>query len=101
MRLKAGVVSEKEKNTIRELYERKTALQELFITLKNQALTEDEKNFLYDKLVEDMGKTETAFQLWWDEKTEKYNWQQENGAKLLIDFKTNEIFLEKGACCNC
>jgi CXXX repeat modification system protein len=87
MRKKIGVVTEDEKNEIRLLFQRKNGLTELakIVTADN--------NELYEKLVNDMGTTQSKFQGWWDEMAEKYKWEGKENGNWEINFETNEIFL--------
>jgi CXXX repeat modification system protein len=82
-----GKVTERERDEIKTLFERKNGLIELC-----KVITE-ENSFLYERLVTDMGKTTTLFQKWWDEKSIQYNWENRKGSSWEIDFTTCEIFL--------
>ena len=84
-----GSVSEKERDEIRTLFERKNGLNELFKVL------DAENEALYNKLVADMSVTATKFQSWWDEKAQKYQWDSLPDHRWEIDFDTCEIFLVK------
>lgn len=87
MKKKIGSVTEKEKNEIQTLFERKNGLAELakIIDGKNDAL--------YQRLVKDMGENSILFQKWWDEKAQKYGWKGSTNGHWEINFETNEIFL--------
>ena len=65
-----GSVTEQEKNEIQTLFERRNGLNELakILTAENDAL--------YEKLVKDMGETGSRFQNWWDEMSQKYQWEK-------------------------
>ena len=82
-----GQVTEEEKNEIQALFERKNGLAELskILTADNEAL--------YEKLVKDMGETNTRFQKWWDDMGLKYSWENHPNGNWEINFQTNEIFL--------
>ncbi|CQR58672.1 MULTISPECIES: CXXX repeat peptide modification system protein [Paenibacillus] len=92
---KVGIVSEQEKDEILNLYERKTALQELFSSLPclNNDIAEIE--LIYEKIVADLGKTTVKLEHWWSEKARKYTWKSSANGSWKIDFNTNEIFLIK------
>lgn len=92
---KVGQVSVEEKNVIQALFERRNGLNELA-----RILTAD-KGELYEKLVKDMGETGTKFQKWWDEMSQKYQWESCEGGNWEINFDTCEIFLVCGNNCNC
>jgi len=87
MKKLVGQVSEEEKNEIQTLFERKNGLTEL-----SKILTAD-NIALYEKLVKDMGETNTRFQKWWDEMSAKYTWENSSNGNWEINFQTNEIFL--------
>lgn len=82
-----GKVSEDEKNEIRTLFERRNGLSEL---AKIIDISNDE---LYEKMVADMGMTESRFQDWWNRMSAKYFWEKAEDAQWEIDFNTCEISL--------
>lgn len=84
-----GKVTEKERDEIKTLFERKNGLTELF------KVVTDDNNVLYEKIVKDMGATTTKFKQWWDEKSKQYNWENIKGYNWEIDFNTCDIFLVK------
>lgn len=88
-----GSVTEQEKEEIKKLYERKNALKEIIPSLNSGIVTNEQKDELYEKVVQDIVKTNTAFQKWWDEKAKQYNWKSVENGIWNIDFETNEIFL--------
>lgn len=90
---KVGSVTEQEKEEIKKLYERKNALKEIIPSLNSGLLTNEQKDELYERVVQDMVKTNAAFQRWWDEKGEQYNWKSVENGNWNIDFETNEIYL--------
>lgn len=87
MKKKVGQVSINEKLEIQTLFERRNGLHELakIVTADNTEL--------YDKLVKDLGTTETMFQLWWNRMSEKYQWESVENGNWEINFETCEIFL--------
>lgn len=93
--IKVGQVTIEEKNQIKELFERRNGLNELA-----KILTADNGD-LYEKLVKDMGETGTGYQNWWNEMSQKYNWESCEGGNWRINFDTCEIFLVCGNNCNC
>lgn len=82
-----GKVTEREKNEILSLFERRNGLNELakIITADNEAL--------YEKLVKDMGETGLKFQKWWDDMADKYQWESREEGNWEINFDTCEITL--------
>ena len=86
-RKSVGQVTEIEKDEIQRLFERRNGLKELF-----QSINENNDS-LYNRVVEDMGKTSVEFQKWWDDKSAKYGWEGTAEGKWEIDFNTGVIYL--------
>lgn len=82
-----GQVTVEEMKEIQYLYERKNGLSELA-----RILTPDNQE-LYEKLVKDLGKTQSEFQNWWTRMSQKYNWEGIDGGNWEIDFDTCDIYL--------
>lgn len=82
-----GQVTEKEKNEIQTLFERRNGLNELAKILSPDNIE------LYERLVKDIGETTTKFQQWWDTMSTKYQWEGTENGNWEINFQTNEIFL--------
>lgn len=82
-----GQVTTDEKNEIQTLFERRNGLNELakILTIDN--------NELYEKLIKDLGETNSKFQNWWNRMGDKYQWESVEGGNWEIDFETCNIFL--------
>ncbi|MDE5662966.1 MAG: CXXX repeat peptide modification system protein [Muribaculaceae bacterium] len=87
MRKEVGRVTTEERDEIQTLFERKNGLNELA-----KILTPD-NNELYEKLVMDLGETETKFQNWWNSMAPKYNWESTPEGHWEIDFNDCVIYL--------
>lgn len=87
MAKKVGMVSPEERDVIQNLFERKNGLIELA-----KILTPDNE-VLYEKLVKDLGDTSAKFQNWWNQMSQKYNWESLENGNWEINFETCEIFL--------
>ena len=87
MRKKVGIVSESERDEIRQLYERINGLKELTKVVSPDNIE------LYEKLVTDMGTTVTRFQEWWNTTSNKYHWESSDEGSWEIDFDTCIIYL--------
>lgn len=87
MKKVVGQVSELEKREIQVLFERRNGLNELA-----KILTSDNTE-LYERLIRDLGETSTKFQKWWNQMSEKYQWESIDGGNWEIDFNTCEIYL--------
>lgn len=87
MKKLVGKVTVEEKNEILALFERRNGLYELakILTADNDAL--------YNKLIKDMGETNTKFQNWWDTMAKKYQWESAENGNWEINFDTCEIYL--------
>lgn len=86
-RKKVGQVTVEEKKEIQQLFERRNGLNELA-----RVVTVDNTD-LYEKLVKDLGETETRFQQWWDSMAQKYHWESSDNGSWEINFDTCEIIL--------
>ena len=82
-----GKVTIEEMKEIQLLNERKNGLFEL-----SRIISSDNEE-LYEKLVKDMGKTQSRYQNWWTRMSQKYNWESIEGGNWEIDFETCNIFL--------
>lgn len=82
-----GQVTPEERDEIQALFERRNGLNELA-----KILTADNTE-LYERLVKDLGVTNSKFQTWWSNKAEKYQWEATEKGNWEINFDTCEIFL--------
>jgi len=82
-----GQVTVEEMKEIQSHFERKNGLTELA-----RILTPDNQE-LYEKLVKDLGETQSNFQGWWTRMSQKYNWESVDGGNWEIDFDTCNIYL--------
>lgn len=82
-----GQVTVEEKNEIQTLFERHNGLNELA-----KILTAD-NNELYERLIKDLGETNSKFQNWWNTMASKYQWESVDGGNWEINFETGDIYL--------
>ena len=82
-----GKVTAQERDEILACYERRNGLHGLV------KIIDMHDKELYEKVVRDLGETETAFQSWWDRMAQKYQWESSEGGNWAIDFDTCEITL--------
>lgn len=82
-----GEVTPEERDEIKGLYMRRSALLDL-----SKILNADNSE-LYEKLLNDLGETNIKFQDWWSLKSKKYDWEGAENCRWQIDFHTCEIFL--------
>lgn len=82
-----GQVTVEEKNEIQALFERRNGLNELA-----KIITADNAD-LYEKLVKDLGETNTKFQAWWNRMSAKYAWESSDDGNWEINFETCDIYL--------
>lgn len=87
MKKKVGQVTEEEKLTIQQLFERRNGLNEL------AKIVTSDNDELYENLVKDLGETGTKFQQWWDAMSDKYQWESAPNGHWEINFSTNDIYL--------
>jgi len=90
-----GIVTEKEKNEVMVLFERKIGIEELTATLENDLISIEKKEIMQDKMISELGKVKLNLQAWWGRMYEKYNWKSVEGYRWNIDFQSCEIFLTK------
>ena len=88
-RKQVGKVTAEERDQIQALFERKNGLAEL------ARIMPADKNDLYEKLVRDMGHTQTLFQHWWDDMAAKSKWESSKNGQWEIDFTTCDIYLKE------
>ena len=88
-----GRVTPDERDEIRELFLRKSALTELFLSLSKLDAASLAASPLYDKIIHDMGDVTVRFQTWWENKAKQYGWEGRSGGNWNIDFETCEIYL--------
>jgi len=86
-----GSVTPEERDEIQNLFERKSAITELFKSLPD--INKESYDSIYEKLVTDLGRTTRSFQGWWDDKGHKYSWESHPEGHWEIEFETCEIFL--------
>ena len=85
---KIGQVTSAEMAEIKQLYERRSGLNELAKILSSENVE------LYEKIIQDLGETSLKYQDWWDRMAAKYNWESREGCNWRINFETCEIFLQ-------
>jgi CXXX repeat modification system protein len=88
-----GVVNEEEKNELRTAFERKLALNDLEIALKDIELSEVEERRLIEKIKSDIISNNQLIDNWWKNGYNKHNWESKDNGTWTIDFETNEIYL--------
>lgn len=87
MKKEVGSVTEKERDEIQTLFERRNGLTELA-----KIVTADNSD-LYERLVKDLSETSTKFQSWWDNMSRKYRWESAENGNWEIDFQECKIYL--------
>ena len=81
-----GQVSEKEKNEVKDLFEKKVALENLI------KIVDVSNDTLYQKLMTDYKDVITLFNDWWDKTLQKQGLQNKI---ISIDFNTNQLMEEE------
>ena len=85
---RVGMVTEKEKDEIEELYDKKIAIEKLLCLA-----TSNNNDELYGKVIEDYTKVNKKFDEWWAKMGSKYKWQGDENRQWSINFDTCEVFL--------
>jgi CXXX repeat modification system protein len=81
---KLGILDYQENESIRLIFYRKKALEELFASSKR--IKEDGE--LFERIIQEMAKSKYEMERWWLDISQKYSWSLDN-------FETSEIFLDK------
>jgi CXXX repeat modification system protein len=87
-------VTESERDEILRLHERRTALNELVLTLNSPHLSAEERGALQNGLVEDLARTISLYERWWREIRSRYGLESTAHGLWAIDFQTREISFE-------
>ena len=87
MKKLVGQVTIDEKKEIQFLFERRNGLNELakILTVENDAL--------YEKLVNDLGETNSKYQQWWSDMAAKDQWERFDNGNWEIDCQDCKIYL--------
>ncbi len=86
-------ISEQELIVFENLYEKKSALNNLIFVCDNNELLRNE--ILYKKFIEEYTKVEHDYRIQWDAICKKYNIHEEEGYYLNLDFASAIISLQK------
>jgi len=89
-RKRVGQVTVEERDGIRAMFERKSALLELF---KSLADGDQMNDAVYEKVVADLGKVTTRFNDWWSAMRTKYQWESAADGHWEIDFEDASVYL--------
>lgn len=89
-----GRVTNEEAASIKYLTSRKA---ELKLLLKRLMDMDKEELYccLYDILIREMGEVSTACEQWWDEKYDKYQWDNIVGDEIEIDYDSGEVLVKR------
>jgi CXXX repeat modification system protein len=90
---RVGSVSAGERDAIKQIFERKNGLIELFKSITD--VDKEATGKLYEKLVQDMADTSAKYQGWFDAMSKKYKWENIPGHTWEINFESCEVFLTK------
>lgn len=86
-----AIVEKEEARNIESIYGRLVALNNFVMMLADNKNLFDEKNYLYEMLVQDFEETHKKFDEWWKNTATKYNLQGYGVGNLNINFYTGEI----------
>lgn len=89
-----GRVSDGERDDIRRIHERRTALQELLLTLDSPDLSPAQRQVLQTGIEEDLARTTARFEGWWQTVGVKYHLDRAGHGGWMLDFETQEIWHE-------
>ncbi|MBP2664244.1 MAG: response regulator receiver modulated serine phosphatase [Firmicutes bacterium] len=91
--LVVGAVTTEEAAAIKALTNHKT---ELKLQLKRLFDMDKEELYctLYDRLIQEMGEVSAACEQWWDEKYDKYQWDNIVGDEIEIDYDSGQVLMK-------
>lgn len=87
-----GKVTPEQRDEIQALFERRNALNELFLVVPK------ENQDLYGRVMADMEQTQKKFDQWWSDRSAEYHWEGQENGSWEINFDTCEIFLNECSC---
>jgi len=77
-------LTDEEAEEIKDLFERRVALENL------SKIVDPDNQKMYDKLVSDYGKALLSFNSWWEDMGKKYEWK---AGEWGVNFETNEVYV--------
>lgn len=78
---------------IEKIFGRLNSLHNLSVTLASNNKLFEEKSDFYEKVIEDLQKTQSEYDMWWKKITAKYNLTSYDIEKLSVNFRTQDIEL--------
>lgn len=96
-------ITEEERDEIEKLNNRKNSLKSLSLTLADSELDIDERNWFYEKLINDISTTDKLYEEWWNKTCDKYKLDKDNSVKYYVDFERMiiEEDVEVSCCSGC
>ena len=81
-----GTLTQEECSNIKELLEKKIALENLLKILS-------ESQEIYKKVVRDYKNIAEEYEKWWRDTSDKYIWESADNSFWSIDFKSRKVYL--------
>ena len=90
-----GVLKENEKLELRDLFEKKGALEDLFssLTKNDPSLTGETTEMLYKKIRDDMQTVRREISEWWTVTSASYGWEYQDTDSWKVEMSTGEVRL--------
>jgi CXXX repeat modification system protein len=95
MQINVGKVSIIESEQIRRIYKRKTALEELVMSMNNVKEYEKDPEIFLKEISRELEEYSKEFTDWLCDKTKTNGWKCPEDKKLHVNFITNEVFYEQ------
>jgi CXXX repeat modification system protein len=92
LNIKAPLTDEECKK-IESLSLKRETLNELFITLSRNSLSDEQREMMYQRLMHDMQEVKKAMNDWWQVISQKYSMQSNDDLQWQVNFKTKEATL--------
>lgn len=96
-----GVVTHDERNAILRIHERRTALDELLLTLDSPYLSSAERDALRTDIESDRVRTDALFEGWWRDIARDHHLESTEHGRWAIDFESRELSFEPAGVQSC
>lgn len=88
-----AILSDEECKRLESLNLKKETLNELFITLSRNNLSDEQREKMYQRVIQDMEKVKAQMNLWWQAISEKYELVSRDDYQWQVNFSTKEIVI--------
>ena len=86
---RVGEVSLEECEKLKAIYFRKTALEELLLSMESIEKNKE----IYERIILDIVECKSKMNQWWSEISSAHNWGYDSDSRWEVQFNTQEVFL--------